>query len=300
MGSSSVLLSLPAELMLQILAELSVREIVRARAVCGELKSLIDAPENHNTLLTLRESRSLARIQESIRPVEYGSGTDFMAELKAYVEQHGITISTIGLRGAVGKYLTTFVLLLFPFAERWCDTQHGTQTTLMDLCAYDTDNLATAFVSEHAAWHLPDVPFFQGRKESHEFVEAVIAQVPRLGQSEEERKWLESAYWTLRSTPGGVFKDAKRGRHEQLLPEWPLTEIESAPYGTASPETYYKMEGFTSVKRLVDEFAVPSLPEIGEWAYCVKSKWAYDMIKTGMANIGRFGKAAVLEEMYLY
>jgi len=112
--------------------------------------------------------------------------------------------------------------------------------------------------------------------------------------------WSEQAYVDLRDTDGGVFRGADIDGDEVLTPAYSLTPLRPRTLNSRKAALAMMM-GCINVGELVKSFGVPELLEkMKDFAYCVRSKWAYELVKNGLVGDDRFKKAAVLEDMYHY
>lgn len=110
------------------------------------------------------------------------------------------------------------------------------------------------------------------------------------------KEWLVRVFTTVVAT-GSFFQDVRfpSPRVGDSIPRYILT-----PYPIKSRRTrLITWYGCISVKGLTELLGVPSIPP-NDFAYCVKTKWAYDLVKSGPDGLSELQKAAVLDELWLF
>jgi len=168
------------------------------------------------------------------------------------------------------------------------------------------DRLATALLGQHVLWHDPSAQL-EGleRREDDDFVHAWAERVRDLGFN---RIWLEEAYWAARGTPESVFGGVRHFVDETAFSGYAITSL--SLWFRPNAEEKANAKGCVYAGRVTEWWDVPELSHFNQnFAWCVRSEWAYDWVKTTcsrgkiegyLVGAERFKSAAVLEEIFLY
>ncbi|KAI7234483.1 hypothetical protein KC330_g4818 [Hortaea werneckii] len=283
--SDSTLLNLPLELKLDICELLPIRDLVKLRSVSKEVKALVDQPVNERAFVRTAKREACGAIQ-SVRKavISYDAEVDFVEALKAWVKHRGILVFLPGeqrLDAGIGNTST--------FAKRF---KHNQQR---DLNARYLSSLTKDLLLEYVLRHTEILKDQRSVYEMDldEFLQLHLRDARSNGYNKE---WLVRVFTTV-VTNGRFFQDVEfpQPRVGDSIPRYILT-----PHPIKSRRTrLITWYGCTSMKVLTETLRVPSIPP-NDFAYCVKTKWTYDLVKSGLAGLSELQKAAVLDELWLF
>ncbi|GAB1733291.1 hypothetical protein NU195Hw_g5752t1 [Hortaea werneckii] len=283
--SNSTLLNLPLELKLEICNLLPIQDLVQLRSVCKDTKALVDDPVSERAFVRIARKEACGAIQSVIKSViTYGAEVDFVDALKAWVKHRGILVFMPGeerLDAGIGN-TSTFAKRFKHNQQRNFNVRYLSDLTKDLLLEYVLRH--TEILKEHRSLYEMDLD---------EFLQFHRRDARSNGYN---REWLVRVFTTIVTT-GSFLQDVKfpLPRVGDSLPRYILTW-----YPTKSRRTrLITWYGCISVKALTKLLGVPTIPP-NDFAYCVKTKWAYDLVKSGMDELSELQKAAVLDELWLF
>lgn len=287
--SNSTLLNLPTELKLEICNLLPIRDLVQLRSVCKDTKALVDDPVSERAFVRTAKREACGAIQSVIKSViTYGAEVDFVEALKAWVKHRGILVFMPG-----GQRLDAGIGNTSAFAKRFKhNQQHNVNVRfLSDL----TKDLLLEYVVRHT--EILDEECAVYEQDLDEFLQFHGRDAQSNGYNKE---WLVRVFTSVVTT-GSFLQDVKfpLPRVGGSIPRYILTW-----YPTKSRRTrLITWHGCISMNDLTKLLGVPTIPP-NDFGYCVKTKWAYDLVKSGMDGgmdeLSEHQKAAVLDELWLF
>ncbi|GAB1742199.1 hypothetical protein NU219Hw_g7760t1 [Hortaea werneckii] len=283
--SDSTLLNLPLELKIEICKLLPIRDQVKLRSVSKDVKALVDHPVNEREFVRTAKREARGAIQSVIKSViSYDANVDFPEALKAWVKHRGILVFMPGeYRIDVGIGNTS------AFAKRF---KHNQQR---DLNARYLSSLTKDLLLQYVLRHTEIVEEQRSLYEMDldEFLQFHLRDARTNGYNKE---WLVRVFTTV-VTNSSFFRDVKFPvpRVGDSIPRYILT-----PYPIKSRRTrLINCYGCISMRGLTELLGVPSIP-VNDFAYCVKTEWAYDLVRNGRIGLSELQKAALLDELWVF
>lgn len=305
----SRLVELPAELKLQILELLRLKDILTLKKTCRGLNELISQEKVQiSNQIQLRE---IARLQDFVYQFsEAWAHTSFLEALNRWVGHRGIHSDGTSHNYSMRVFAETWYKANFKPSP---DHAEPSPAEVLDI-RQTVRNLADAadkMVKVHVQYHVP------GYENIHEWenglfaglepapkpyfeVQGFVAEVRKVSRTLDlDDNQIRQMFWDLRYTPSGRLE-------AKVHPFLESAQTIRPPHVVTRPSMGVEpsMDGFCSTKELTAVLGVPALPSTGMFAYYTRSGQAsvivLHAVKEGKQQLRPFDVAAAMESLFIY
>ena len=305
--------TLPAELLVKILGHSSAREVQSSRAVCKHFRNAVD--ENEEAIGRQIQAREHARLTSRIDYYFHFDvdNVSFAESLRRWFARRPLASRD------PGNY-TTWSQAHMPFATRAAERLQQVRVHLDSQQDYreiaePLHKLVEVMILlyfEHRKGIRYDHQYFPTKKSLVRFHTYWPALQPLVDQGmlDLSECW-DAAVGAELSIMSPETADLSE-LAEDIRRILPITDLNLYKYPGVGPSLWDEEAGYQdfartcrdalcSPRRVSDLFGTPPLPMGDGWvAYCVRSRWAYDLVEQALVtDVGFLKRAAIMEELCL-
>ena len=291
--------SLPSELWLMSMVDLTAKDIVQLSRVCRRLHDLVT--ENLSHIVRHIQDRKLQVLNHCVdHTIAFGKGIPLHHALARFIRHRGLWPE----RWHRGPDLHAFAALWLYNHEGWPPSD------LLDnmgdrMLANDLETIAGVLLDLHVQFHVLDTDdfcFSETWINHGDFMQQLAwaggamarygITIPYLADMWDAVELDSILEATLRSYAG-----------ESDRSHWPLTRLRY--HQNADEQLHVPWDGLCTIEWISETFGVPTPPIFGRcgFAYCVETEWTFERVKSAIET-GRglepLERMAILEQMYIH